>query len=82
MAKGHTNNPNGRPKGKPNKSTQTMKDWIVEFLSNNREVIESDFDCLDPKERLAFVAKLLPYVIPKMENQDAGLQDSYKIVVE
>lgn len=83
MAKGHTNNPNGRPKGKPNKSTQSMREWITDFLNGYKEQIENDFQCLDPKERLLFVSKLLPYVVPKIvEVKDENSQDSFIIHIE
>ena len=33
--KGVTNNPNGRPKGRPNKSTKNLKETVMAFLANN-----------------------------------------------
>lgn len=83
MRKGHTNNPHGRPKGTPNKATTTMKDWINNFIDGHIEQIEEDFDCLDPKERLNFICKLLPYVVPKMvEVKDENCPDSFVVHVE
>lgn len=83
MKKGHTNNPNGRPKGTPNKSTQTMRDWIVDFVSGHQEQIERDFQSLEPRERLLFVSRLLPYVVPKMvEVKDENCQDTFVIHIE
>lgn len=66
--KGKTNNPNGRPKGSPNKVTSTIRGWLVELINNNKERIERDFAELDPKDRLAMLEKFLPYLLPKVEN--------------
>lgn len=83
MSKGHTNNPNGRPKGTPNKSTSTMKNWIIDFVSGHQEQIESDFQSLEPRDRLMFVSRLLPYVVPKMvEVKDENCPDSFVIHIE
>ena len=70
MEKGKTNNPNGRPKGTPNKVTTTIRNWIVELINDNREQIQKDLKALDPKDRLSFIEKLLPYILPKVERDD------------
>ena len=36
--KGSTNNPNGRPKGKPNKITNELRSMISDFLTNEWEL--------------------------------------------
>ena len=68
--KGHTGNPNGRPKGTPNKVTTTVRNWIVELINDNREQMEQDLKALQPLERLEFISKLLPYILPKVERAD------------
>lgn len=68
--KGHTGNPNGRPKGTPNKLTSTVRSWIVELINDNREQIEKDLKSLKPVERLTFIERLLPYILPKVERAD------------
>ncbi|MDD6356696.1 MAG: hypothetical protein PUG15_01180 [Bacteroidales bacterium] len=65
--KGHTGNPNGRPKGTPNKVTATIRQWIVNLINDNREQLEQDFQNLEPKDRLQMLEKLLPYILPKVE---------------
>lgn len=65
--KGKTNNPNGRPKGKPNRVTSTLRESIVSFVDNNWAKIEKDFGKVSPTERLRFFEKLIPYVIPKLQ---------------
>lgn len=68
--KGQSGNINGRPKGTPNKATTSVRTWLVEFINNNRERLQSDFDTLQPLERLTMIEKLLPYIMPKVTKAD------------
>lgn len=67
MEKGHTNNPNGRPKGKPNKVTGDVRRWLVELIDGNRAQIKKDLKALSPKDRLLVLEKLMQYVVPKQQ---------------
>lgn len=69
--KGHTGNPNGRPKGALNKTTTTVRSWLLKLINDNRELIEQDFKTLEPKDRLTMLEKLLPYLMPKVNNDAA-----------
>lgn len=70
MEKGKTNNPNGRPKGTPNKTTSTVRAWLLEVINGNREQFLQDFQALKPAERVEVLLKLLPYLLPKVVNPD------------
>ena len=65
--KGQTNNPNGRPKGIPNKVTTDLRQWITNFLEENREQIQDDWKALEPKNRIMLFEKLLKYALPTLE---------------
>lgn len=67
MEKGKTNNPNGRPKGKPNKLTQEARAWLSAVIDKNRKQMERDLKALEPKDRLQMLEKLMQYVIPKQQ---------------
>ena len=67
MEKGHTNNPNGRPKGRPNKITQDTRAWLSAVIDKNRRQMERDLKALKPKERLQILERLMQYVIPKQQ---------------
>lgn len=67
MEKGHTNNPNGRPKGRPNKITQDTRAWLSAVIDKNRRQMERDLKALEPKERLQILERLMQYVIPKQQ---------------
>lgn len=70
MEKGKTNNPNGRPKGTPNKITTTVRHWIIDILNDNREQFIKDLNTLEPANRVEVILKLLPYILPKVVNAD------------
>ena len=63
MRKGKTNNPNGRPKGSPNKVTSDVKAFITDIIESNRETIVSDLQALEPYQRLTILERLMRYVI-------------------
>ena len=67
MEKGHTNNPNGRPKGKPNKIMQDVRGWLSAVIDKNRKQMERDLKALEPKDRLQMLEKLMQYVVPKQQ---------------
>lgn len=63
--KGQTNNPNGRPKGVPNKVNQDLKTRIAQIVESGIETIETDLVSLAPKDRVNAYLKLLEYLLPK-----------------
>ena len=58
----------GKPKGAVSNSSAKVKAAIVEFLERNTEKIQDDFDKMKPRERLQFVADILPYATPKLQS--------------
>ena len=64
MNKGTTNNPAGRPVGKPNKVTAELRDRIKLFLEKSWSIVQKDFKELEPKDRIAIYEKMLKYVVP------------------
>jgi hypothetical protein len=67
LSKGMTNNPNGRPKGIPNKSTNDLRQWVGEFIEGQREQIVSDWQALEPKDRIVMFEKLMRFVLPTLQ---------------
>lgn len=65
---GQTNNPKGRPKGTANKVTSNLREAVNAFLDKNWSTIERDLKKLEPKDRLAFIEKMLSYSLPKLQS--------------
>ena len=42
-----------------------IKEFIVHFISYNIDSIQTNFNELEPKEKLLFIEKLLKYVLPQ-----------------
>lgn len=59
----------GRVKGTPNKRTLYGQENIQQLLSDymNSGLMESDFACLDPKDRLAIAERFTSYIVPKRQ---------------
>jgi len=70
LKKGQTNNPNGRPKGSRNKVTASLRARINDFLNDNWQNLQKDFDKLEPKDRLQFYEKLLQYGLPRLQSTE------------
>ena len=64
---GESGNKTGRPKGKPNKVTGNLREWINDFINGNREQVEADFKALEPKDRIVMFEKLLKYTLPTLQ---------------
>lgn len=65
-------NRQGRRPGTPNKITTKLKTSILDFLDNNWLTVQTDFDNLEPKDRLTFILKLIEYALPKKRALDTN----------
>jgi hypothetical protein len=80
--KGTTNNPNGRPKGVPNKLTKELRQSLKDVVSGHIEQIGQDLDKLEPRERLELLIKILQYILPKVEPLRSDYDDENNIFGE
>jgi chemotaxis regulatin CheY-phosphate phosphatase CheZ len=65
--KGQTGNPNGRPKGVPNKVTRELRVSIKNFLEQNFEEVTDIWKTLEAKDKLSFYRDMLKYVVPALQ---------------
>lgn len=59
----------GRKKGTANKVTKDLRLLLKELLEKEFCSIEEHLQQVESKERLELLVKLLPYALPKYENQ-------------
>jgi hypothetical protein len=64
----------------PNKVSSKVKESIVQFMEDNVDSIQESFDTLKPRERLQFIADLLPYVSPKLQATSLDITGDLTII--
>lgn len=57
----------GRQKGSVNKVTRDLRFLIKDLIASEFDNIEESLEKVEPKERLDFLIKLLPYTLPRYE---------------
>lgn len=78
MKKGTTNNPNGRKKGVPNKSTTLAREALARFVDNNTDKLEEwlvQIAAENPKDAFDCVIKVMEYHIPKLARTEVTGED-------
>ena len=84
MAKGSKSG--GRCSGTPNKITRDLKETINNFLNNNIDSLQDNFNKLDAKDKINFIERLLRYSIPRIADNsitlDANLSKGFYFDLE
>lgn len=79
MKKGHSGNPNGRPKGATDKKKTKIREIIGAVLDDNADRVQGELLTLQGKDFLDFYIRLLEYIIPKLQRQTIEI-DQEKII--
>ena len=70
-AKGVSNNPAGKPKGTQNRTTKTTREALKKALAGHIKALPQYLDKIEnPKDKVDALAKILPYILPKMKEED------------
>ena len=64
---GESGNQAGRPTGSQNKNVARLRDWVTDFLEENKERVKEDWLLLEPKDRIILFEKLLKYSLPTLQ---------------
>ncbi len=60
----------GRKPGSQNKATSDLRKAVQSIIDTNWPSIQKDLKLLDPKDRLAFLEKMIAYVLPRPQSID------------
>ena len=68
----------GRKEGTPNKVTQATRERLKAVLENELEHLPVLFEEVSARDRLQFLVKLIPYIVPQAEHdaQEDGTEKS------
>lgn len=69
--KGHTNNPNGRPKGSTNKISKEVRELISNVVEEQLNHMKESLEKVrkeSPSRYIELMTRLLPYVTPKFSS--------------
>lgn len=75
MAAGHKTG--GRQEGTPNKLTAEFKAILKDIMTKELEQLPSRLDKLNDKERIEFLLRLMPYVMPKVQPASFNLGEPF-----
>ena len=81
---GESGNPEGRPKGTPNKATTEIKEAYVNLIHGNLDQIQEWLNRVaqrNPEKAFDMLMKLSPFVLPKKQEVDMNIENPIQIIV-
>jgi hypothetical protein len=74
--KGISGNPEGRPRGSKNKVQIELQEKVGQFMINNIETLQKEYNKLPPVEKVKFFSIMAAYVLPKYRNAEVPADNS------
>ena len=82
MKKKGTPKTGGRAAGTPNKTTTDIRQFVDALIGKNLPKMEQDLNCLEPKDRLLILEKMMSYTIPRLQSISVEAQIAAQIQAE
>ncbi len=67
---GQSGNPKGRPKGARGKTPEQIRNMVKAFITDHWDEVETDFQLMEPKDKLNDFNNLLKHILPPTVNHD------------
>ena len=74
--KGISGNAKGKPKGSKNRTSEGVRSLLLEFVNNNLETIQEEYNKLEGEKKLLYLEKLFRHVLPPMITSLSQLSES------
>jgi len=72
FGKGHSGNPNGRPRGSENVATGKVRALWQSLMLENMDQLREDIKQLEPKDRLNIALKISNFILPRLQHVEIG----------
>jgi len=73
--KGMSGNPDGRPRGAKNRTTEELRQMLQSFLEGKLDEIDEIWRGLDPWQKVQFIDRLLKHTLPTPLHELEKLSD-------
>ena len=80
--KGESGNPEGRPAGSKNRSSEEIRAILLKFLENNIDSLQTMFDKLDPKDQVRLISVILRYTVSLPYNPESLTVEQLEQIIQ
>jgi hypothetical protein len=78
---GQSGNPDGRPKGSKNRTTEELRQHIQTVLDGQYDKLQADLDSMNPFQRVMMSEKLTKYFLPQLSKGEDKVEHSGQVKV-
>lgn len=78
---GQSGNPDGRPKGSKNRTTEELRQHIQTVLDGQYDKLQADLDSMNPFQRVMMSEKLTKYFLHQLSKAEDKVEHSGEVKV-